>query len=87
MIPEKLRVPLGALGTVAVIVVGGFASPTSGDNNLANRGISLLGLALLIAGMWATSRNRKAINWHTIIMGMVRSWAGISSSARMLRLT
>ena len=87
MIPEKFRVPLGALGTVAVIVVGGFASPTSGDNNLANRAISLLGLALLIAGMWATSRNRKAINWHTIIMGMVRSRVDISSFARMLRLT
>jgi hypothetical protein len=62
MIPEKFRLPLGALGTVAVILVGGFASPTSGENNLANRGISLLGLALLILGMWATSRNRKAVN-------------------------
>jgi hypothetical protein len=87
MIPEKLRIPLGALGTVAVIVVGGFASPTSGDNNLANRAISLLGLALLILGMWATSRNRKAVNWHTIIMGMVCSRAAISSLPRMLRLT
>ena len=87
MIPEKLRIPLGALGTVTVIIVGGFASPTSGENNLANRGISLLGLALLILGMWATSRNRKAINWHTIIMGMVRSRADTSSIATMLRLT
>lgn len=87
MIPEKLRIPLGALGTVAVIVVGGFASPTSGENNLANRGISLLGLALLILGMWATSRNRKAVNWHTIIMGMVRLQVKINSLAKMARLT
>lgn len=62
MIPEKLRIPLGALGTIAVILVGGFVSPTNGENNRANRGISLLGLALLILGMWATSRNRKAVN-------------------------
>ena len=80
MIPEKLRIPLGALGATAVIIVGGFASPTSGENNRANRGISLLGLALLILGMWATSRNRKAVNWHTIIMGMVRSRADSKSS-------
>jgi CNT family concentrative nucleoside transporter len=87
MIPEKLRIPLGALGTVAVIVVGGFASPTAGDNNLANRGISLLGLALLILGMWATSRNRKAVNWHTIIMGMVCSRANRIAHAIIVRLT
>jgi len=87
MIPEKLRIPLGALGTVAVIIVGGFASPTSGENNRANRGISLLGLALLILGMWATSRNRKAVNWHTIIMGMVRFRANIDSLAMTARLT
>lgn len=62
MIPEKFRLPLGALGTVGVIVLGGFASPERGENNRANRGISLLGLAILIFGMWATSRNRKAIN-------------------------
>jgi CNT family concentrative nucleoside transporter len=62
MIPEKLRIPLGAAGTIAVILVGGFVSPTHGENNRANRGISLLGLAVLILGMWATSRNRKAVN-------------------------
>lgn len=87
MIPEKLRTPLGAAGTVAVILVGGFASPTSGDNNRANRGISLLGLALLILGMWATSRNRKAVNWHTIIMGMVSICTDDHMSAKEMRLT
>jgi len=71
MIPEKFRLPLGAAGTVLVICLGAFVSETHGDNNLENRAISLLGLAVLIAGMYATSRNRKAINWHTIIMGML----------------
>lgn len=87
MIPEKFRIPLGAAGTIAVILVGGFVSPTSGENNRANRGISLLGLALLILGMWATSRNRKAINWHTIIMGMVSNCGHVNISAKELRLT
>lgn len=87
MIPEKLRIPLGALGTIAVILVGGFASPTHGENNRANRGISLLGLALLILGMWATSRNRKAVNWHTIIMGMVSNCGKFNIFTKGLKLT
>ena len=62
MIPEKFRLPLGGAGTVLVICLGAFVSETHGDNNLENRAISLLGLAVLIAGMYATSRNRKAIN-------------------------
>jgi CNT family concentrative nucleoside transporter len=62
MIPEKFRLPLGGAGTVAIICLGAFVSETHGDNNLENRAISLLGLALLIFGMWASSRNRKAIN-------------------------
>lgn len=33
--------------------------------------ISLLGLILLIAGLYATSTNRKAINWHTVISGFL----------------
>jgi CNT family concentrative nucleoside transporter len=62
MIPEKFRLPLGGAGTVIVICLGAFVSETHGDNNRENRAISLLGLALLIIGMYATSRNRKAIN-------------------------
>jgi len=62
MIPEKLRLPLGGAGTLAVICLGAFVSETHGDNNLENRAISLLGLIVLIGGMYATSRNRKKIN-------------------------
>lgn len=71
MIPEKLRLPLGALGTIGVMLLGAFVTEESGDNTRENRAISLLGLAVCIFVLWATSRNRKAINWHTIIMGML----------------
>ncbi|KAK8164761.1 H+/nucleoside cotransporter-like protein [Phyllosticta citrichinensis] len=71
LIPEKFRMPAFALLTIAVIVVGTFASPTSRDNTLENRGISLLGLVVFIFLLWATSRNRKLIKWHTVIMGML----------------
>lgn len=33
--------------------------------------ISLVGLIILIAGLYATSTNRKAINWHTVISGFL----------------
>ncbi|KAH8672016.1 Na+ dependent nucleoside transporter C-terminus-domain-containing protein [Tricladium varicosporioides] len=71
MIPEKLRLPLGAAGTVAVIIVGTFASSESADNTRANRAVSLFGLLVFIAAFYGTSRNRSAINWQTVIVGML----------------
>lgn len=71
MIPEKLRLPLGAAGTVAVILVGTFVSEESADNTRSNRAVSLFGLVVFIAGFYATSRDRKAIKWQTIIVGML----------------
>ncbi|KAI4205162.1 MAG: hypothetical protein LQ346_001495 [Caloplaca aetnensis] len=70
LIPEKMRLPLGALVVVGVLVIGAFASPESLDNNRANRAVSLFGLAVIIFVLWATSRNRQAIKWHTVIVGM-----------------
>ena len=71
LIPEKMRIPAGAALTVAVIIVGAFASPESQDNTRENRAVSLFGLAVFIFVFWATSRNRKMINWHTVIVGML----------------
>jgi CNT family concentrative nucleoside transporter len=71
MIPEKLRIPLGAALTVAVIIIGSFASEESADNTRANRAVSLFGLLVFIAVLWATSRDRSLIKWHTVIVGML----------------
>ncbi|CAK1367561.1 putative transporter [Cercospora beticola] len=71
MIPERFRLWLGAAGTFAVLLVGSFASEESRDNTRENRAISLFGMLVLIAGLYATSRNRKAINWHTVISGFL----------------
>ena len=70
-IPEKFRLLAGATLTVAVIMVGAFASEESADNTRENRAISLFGLGVLIFGMWITSRNRKIIVWHTVIVGFL----------------
>lgn len=71
LIPEKMRIPLGAALTISVIIVGSFASEESEDNTRANRAVSLFGLGVFIAGFWATSRNRSKIMWHTVIVGML----------------
>lgn len=71
LIPEKLRVPAGALIVIGVMLVGAFASPESRDNTRANRAVSLFGLAVIILVMWATSKHRSMIKWHTVIVGML----------------
>lgn len=71
LIPEKLRLPLGAVVVIAVMLIGGFASPESQGNTRANRAVSFFGLAVIIFVMWATSNNRKMVKWHTVIVGML----------------
>ncbi|EAW06944.1 NupC/NupG family nucleoside CNT transporter [Aspergillus clavatus NRRL 1] len=71
LIPERLRIPSAALLTIAVILVGSFASKETADNTRANRAVSLFGLVVFLFCLWATSRDRKKIVWHTVIVGML----------------
>ena len=81
MIPEKMRLPLGAALTVGVIIIGSFVSEENADNTRENRAISLFGLIVLIFFMWLTSKHRKAINWHTVCdCIVVLEWISKSSA-------
>ena len=71
LIPDKLKLPAGAALVVGVFLVGSFVSPESQDNTRSNRAVSLFGLLVFIAVLWATSKNRKLIRWHTVIVGML----------------
>lgn len=46
-IPEKMRLPLGAVVVVGVLLIGAFASPESRDNTRDNRAVSVFGLAVM----------------------------------------
>jgi len=70
-LPEKTRLPLATLVAVAVILLGAFVSEESADNTRSNRAISLLGLVIMLVVLWATSRDRRKIRWHTVIGGML----------------
>lgn len=100
-IPERARLPLGALGTVVVFCVGTFVPAEVDDNTRANRAVSCFGLIVFLFVFWLTSKNRKAINWQTVIVGMLaqfviavfvlKTGAGVSYSSfvtcdRMMRL-
>jgi len=71
MLPEKARTPLAGLLVAGVYIIGAFASPESQDNTRANRAVSLFGLVVLMAVLYATSRDRSKIPWHTVIVGML----------------
>ncbi|KAF6226450.1 hypothetical protein HO133_009316 [Letharia lupina] len=71
LLPERFKIPLAALLTISVFLIGGFVSPESEDNTRDNRAVSLFGLAVFIFVLYVTSRNRKAVNWHTVIVGML----------------
>lgn len=71
LLPDRFKIPLGALLTVSVFLIGGFASSESEDNTRDNRAVSLFGLAVFVSVLYATSRNRKAVSWHTVIVGML----------------
>ena len=70
-VPEKLRTLGGAAIVVIVYLIGTFVTPESAQNTRSSRAISLVGLCILITGLWATSNNRKVIKWHTVIVGML----------------
>lgn len=71
MVPQKWRIPGAALLVIAVFLVGTFVTEESDGNTRDNRAVSLFGLLVFIFVLWATSRNRKAIQWHTVIVGML----------------
>lgn len=73
-IPERFRMIAGAVGTIAVILVGSFVTKESQDNTRANRAVSLFGLVVILFAFWATSRHRNRINWRTVIVGMLTQY-------------
>lgn len=71
LVPKKLHQPVAAAGTVVVMILGTFISEESQDNTRANRAVSFFGLIVMIALLYGTSRDRKRIQWHTVIGGML----------------
>ena len=71
VVPEKLKIPAGAIVVIGVMLIGAFASPEGQDNTRDNRAVSLFGLAVILFVLWATSKHRSMVKWHTVIVGML----------------
>ena len=71
LIPGKLQLPAAVLLVVSVFLVGTFSSGKSLNNSIGDRAISLCGLLVFITVLAITSKNRKAIRWHTVLVGML----------------
>ncbi|KAL6415560.1 uncharacterized protein AUP68_02124 [Ilyonectria robusta] len=69
-----MRTPAGAAVTIGAILIGSFVSEEKEDNTRENRAISLFGMLVFIAFLWATSRDRSKINWRTVIGGMLAQY-------------
>ncbi|KAK9421847.1 hypothetical protein SUNI508_05448 [Seiridium unicorne] len=69
--PKKLHQPIAAAVTVAVFLIGSMVPEETGENTRANRAVSIFGLLVMLFCLWATSRNRSKIPWHTVIGGML----------------
>ncbi|PSR80676.1 Na+ dependent nucleoside transporter C-terminus-domain-containing protein [Coniella lustricola] len=54
----------------ALVVTVAVLSPEFEDNNTSNRGISVAGLFVTIGLLTLTSKNRKRINWYTVLCGL-----------------
>lgn len=73
-LPPRMRTPLGAFVAISAVLVGTFVTEERADNNRENRAVSLFGIAFLLFGLWATSRKRSAIQWRTVIGGMLSQY-------------
>ena len=72
--PPKYRAPMTAILVVTVILTGTFSSPELSDNNYRNRAISMAGLLVFYASLYATSAARHLIVWRTVLVGLLSQY-------------
>ncbi len=70
-IPAGWRLPLSGLCTTALILAFTFEQPDSPGNTRQDRAVSLFGFVVFLSGFWATSADRKRINYQTVIVGVL----------------
>jgi CNT family concentrative nucleoside transporter len=75
IIPRRFQHIMSGVLVGIIIVAGAMTSQEFEDNTRVNRIVSLAGYALCIALLWATSRNRRMVNWRTVIVGILLQFA------------
>ncbi|KAF8269245.1 Na+ dependent nucleoside transporter C-terminus-domain-containing protein [Lactarius quietus] len=69
-IPKYIRFSMGWLSIIAVVFGSAFGFKLKDGTKYGDRAISVMGLVVFQFGFWLTSRNRSAIQWRTVIVGL-----------------
>ncbi|KAF8269244.1 Na+ dependent nucleoside transporter C-terminus-domain-containing protein [Lactarius quietus] len=70
-LPKHIRFAMGWLSIIAVVLGSAFGFKLENGTKYGDRAISVMGLVVFQFGFWATSRNRSAIQWRTVIIGLL----------------
>jgi concentrative nucleoside transporter, CNT family len=70
-LPKYGQTLVGLAVLVVVVAVGTYSMPETPDNSYSDRSIGFLGLFVAVFALWATSHKRSAINWRTVITGLL----------------
>ncbi|BFZ57950.1 hypothetical protein PYCC9005_005006 [Savitreella phatthalungensis] len=70
-VPTQYRGYAGAVLTAAVFLAGSMGSPESASNKRKDRAVSLFGMLVFVAVLFATSKDRRRINWKTVQVGLI----------------
>jgi len=70
-LPYMARLAAGWVCLLALLFGSAFGFPLEEGTSYGQRAQSLFGLFCLQLGFYLTSRNRKAIQWRTIIVGLI----------------
>jgi hypothetical protein len=71
VVPERWRLPLGGLFALVVVLIATFVPPETAYNTRRDRAVSLFGLVVALAGLYATSRDRSKVKFQTVIVGVL----------------
>lgn len=70
-LPKHIRSALYGCFVMAVIIITCFSLPEKPESMRLQRLVALVGMCLFFVCLWATSANRKAINWNTVFTGIL----------------
>ncbi|KAJ3168093.1 hypothetical protein HK101_011682 [Irineochytrium annulatum] len=70
-IPEKFQIPALAVVLVVFMLAASLGSPTTNIGSIPQRIQSLIGLCFLLGILYATSIDRSAIKWRTVVVGLL----------------
>ncbi|KAL0137238.1 H+/nucleoside cotransporter [Mucor lusitanicus] len=70
-LPELYRTLAYGVFVLAVILITVFCLPEKPESNRLQRLQALFGMIVFLFCLWATSNNRKIVNWNTILSGLL----------------